>query len=220
MPSQKRLHSTIVDFVSAHLFENNAADSLLFHITVNMKPNLHRAANPSSLLSQFDGVFRTLIRQLVGRNYHRKPHLQPRALVAFDRIGSKRDRTAATTLDDWPHLHVVMTLTPHLVEHLDDAEIELIIMSSVVRSPIFEEPHIQMKLARRSDVQALVSYALKDTFRLEASANWGDVAYDLWPRLKLETGVHHHHSGGRHLARRLARAGTSISPSLDPVAQH
>lgn len=157
-------------------------DRYILFMTIPVKPCLHGSATPQKLLSEFNRSYQRICRRLVGRNYHRKPHLQPRLVAAFDRIGSKRDATRADGYDACPHLHAVIGLDPRIWKSQTDIKLESIIFEAFIKSHLFGEPHLQKGGRSRREIKKQLSYAMKDACFIDRGREADDMSWDIWPR--------------------------------------
>lgn len=179
MKTSKSKYSFLVDYLIDQIC---LRDRYILLMTIPVKPCLHGSTTPQKLLSEFERPYKRICRKLVGRNYHRKPHLQPRLIAAFDRIGSKRDATRADRYDACPHLHAVISLDPRIWQTQSDCKIESFIFEAFVKSHLFEEPHLKKGGQSHREIKNQLRYAMKDACFIDRGREADGMSWDMWPR--------------------------------------
>ena len=154
----------------------------LLFVTAHVQVSYHRSATPSRVLAEFNPVYRSMLRSFLGQNFHRKPHLQPRVLVAFDREGTKSAATRPDSLDAFPHIHAILSVPPNVQSRFSEVEIEALLQKLIPATGFFEEPFVQHIDRNTSNLRNLIAYSMKDARLLEATPGYEDYAFDWWPK--------------------------------------
>ena len=114
----------IEEFIEGHIDEDkNATDYKVSHgffITVSFNQNRKTRDTPESELETFSRIYNWVLRQIIGRNYHR-PHnksKQPLSIACIDANGTRYWKSTGTYQN--LHIHSIWIFTPEMVSKFQE----------------------------------------------------------------------------------------------------